>query len=172
MKLSADDHHVFFFSKPSLRTGFGQRSCIDQRPPFPAPQVERLVRGQSATPVQILRIPPFCRFTGAFARVILGAFDKGAHEKALCRSKSTHLTGRPDHPRPAKVGGAGCAAIYGAKALRRCSKALPFSPGGRAFLFCASLSRWRRSPRLRSPVGRQAGSLAPHLRAPPSRQSR
>src|SRR3954447_17134145 len=63
------------------------------------------IRGESATPVQILTIPPFCRFTGAIARVILGAFDKGAHQKAPCRSKSTHLTGRPDHPRPAKVRG-------------------------------------------------------------------
>ena len=66
----------------------------------------------------------------------VGAFDKSARHESACRSKSTHLTGRPDHPRPVKVGGAGCAASR-RESARMCSKALPFSPGGRAFSFLA-----------------------------------
>jgi hypothetical protein len=90
---------------------FMLKDCAERYPFIGRNEPRNRIRGESATAVQILTIPLFCRFTGAIARVMLGAFDKGAGKKASCRSKSTHLTGRPDHPRPAKVGGAGCAAI-------------------------------------------------------------
>src|SRR6476619_5564291 len=92
------------------------------------------IRGESATPVGILTIPRFCRFTAAIARVRLVAFEKGAGKKASCRSKSTHLTGRHDHPRPVQVGGAGCAAIWRESAWR-CSKLFRFLPAEELFLF-------------------------------------